>query len=40
MVVSAMVPRGMLMFYSNEREEQEVIPETVPPPGWTAAALE
>ncbi len=34
MVVSAMVSRRMLMFYSNGREEQEVIPETVPPPGW------
>ena len=34
MVVSAMVPRGMLMFYSDERKEQEVIPETLPPSGW------
>ncbi len=34
MVVSAMVPRRMLMFYSNEREEQEVIPEILPPSGW------
>ena len=34
MVVSAMVPRRMLIFYSNERKEQEVIPETLPPPGW------
>ncbi len=34
MVVAAVVPRAMLMFYSNERKEQEVIPETLPPPGW------
>ncbi len=34
MVVSAKVPCRMLMFYSNARKEQEVIPETVSPAGW------
>lgn len=32
-VVCATIPRGAIMFYSNEREEQEVIPDTLPPPG-------
>ena len=33
-VVCATVPRSSIMFYSNEREEQEVIPDTLTPPGW------
>lgn len=33
-VVGATVPRGAIMFYSSGRQEQEVIPETLPPPGW------
>ena len=33
-LASATVPRSMLMYYSNEREEQEVVPDTLPPPNF------
>ena len=33
-VACATVPRNSIMFYSNAREEQEVIPDTLPPPGF------
>lgn len=33
-VVACTVPKASLIFYSNAREEQEVIPDILPPRGW------